>query len=158
MVYNVHAGARILTIHPEMGMTHQHVLMKPCVPSTRGKILTIYSSYFMCLTPHNENGAEMEDEAEEEHAIEALRVTRGQDVTTKINALVRNPKKRPNKFQKEPAPEGRPRGERLFDVNASKKGHRSYSHTLSQVEGCQERASFYCTPHELRPPAPIRTV
>jgi hypothetical protein len=70
MVYNADAGTHVLTIHLEMGLTHHHTQLEYPTGGLSGEGRTKFTGYFMILTP--EGG---DEELEEEHAIEALRVT-----------------------------------------------------------------------------------
>jgi hypothetical protein len=67
------AATHILTVHPEMRLAHEHVAVNPCVWGTKKYTRDIYTGYFMCLAPENEEGEEVEDL--NEHAIEAISVT-----------------------------------------------------------------------------------
>ncbi len=86
MIYDASAGTQVLTIHPEMGLTHQHIQVEYPAGGLTGEVRTILMGYFMVLT-----SAEGEEEPEEEHAIEALRVTWGKSSAPEVHALVRNP-------------------------------------------------------------------
>jgi hypothetical protein len=86
------AGAAILTVHPEMGLAHRHVEVEPCVRGTKKDTRNIYTGYFMCLAPEDEDGEEVEDQ--NEHAIEAISITRKKGEETIAQALVRNPNKK----------------------------------------------------------------
>jgi hypothetical protein len=95
------AAAAILTVHPEMGLAHQHVEVEPCVRGTKKDTRDIYTGYFMCLAPEDEEGEEVEDQ--NEHAIEAISITWEKGEETIAQALVRNPKKKkPPMQQREP--------------------------------------------------------
>jgi hypothetical protein len=109
-------AACLLTIHPEMGLDHQHVQV---APNSRGTGGHVYMGYFMCLTPENDQGVEEDDM--EEHVIEALRVTWSPGKKPRAKALVRNPQKRPapKHSMTDVTYTGPPRGERLFDVRSS---------------------------------------
>jgi hypothetical protein len=112
MVYNANAGTYLLTIHPEMGLTHVHTQMEYPTGSPSEEVRTKLTGYFMALTP--EEGGN-----EEEHAIEGLQVEWGEGITTTVKALVRNPKLR---YQ----------GSKLGTRHAytAKTGHRVYRHRL----------------------------
>jgi hypothetical protein len=86
------ANASILTVHPEMGLAHQHVVVEPCVRGTKKDTRNIYTRYFMCLAPKDENGEEAEEE--NEYAIEAISITWEKGEETIARALVRNPMKK----------------------------------------------------------------
>ncbi len=115
-VWCKHAAANILTIHPEMGLAHQHITVEPCVKGTAPDERRIYTGYFMCLAPEDEEGSELEADPEE-HAIEAIRVDWEHGQETIVTALVRNP----NKRSKKKGSPGRtadmgPRAQRLCNV------------------------------------------
>jgi hypothetical protein len=74
MIFDTNAGTHVLTIHPEMGLTHQHTQVEYPSGGLSDKVRTIFTGHFMVLTP-----SEGEEESEEEHAVEALRVTWGED-------------------------------------------------------------------------------
>jgi hypothetical protein len=86
------AQASILTVHPEMRLARQHVVVEPCVRDTKKDARNIYTGYFMCLAPEDENGEEVEDE--NEYAIEAISITWEKGEETIAQALVRNPDKK----------------------------------------------------------------
>jgi hypothetical protein len=67
------AAAAILTVNLEMGLAHRHVEVDPCVRGTKKNTRDIYTGYFMCLAPEDEEGEEVEDQ--NEHAIEAISIT-----------------------------------------------------------------------------------
>jgi hypothetical protein len=77
MVFNANASTHVLTIHPEMGLTHQHTQVEYPPGGLSDEVHTIFIGYFMVLTP---SGGK--EEPEEEHAIEALRVTWGKDIVS----------------------------------------------------------------------------
>jgi hypothetical protein len=88
MVYDNEAGCKVLQVSPEMGITHKHVQVEYPNGGLTGEVRVIQTGYFMVLTPP---GVE---EDEEEHAVEALRVTWGTGMVSQVDVLVRNPKKR----------------------------------------------------------------
>ena len=65
--------AHVLTVHPEMGLWHQHVIAEPCVRGTKKNSRHIYTGYFMCLSPEDEDGNAVDNE--DEYAIEAISLT-----------------------------------------------------------------------------------
>jgi hypothetical protein len=67
------AHANILTVHQEMGLAHRHVTVEPRVSGTKKDTRHIYTGYFMCLAPEDEDGEEVEDE--NENAIKAISIT-----------------------------------------------------------------------------------
>jgi hypothetical protein len=114
MIYNADSGTHVLTIHPEMGLTHVHTQLEYPTGGLSEEGRTKFTGYFMVLTP--EGG---DEELEEEHAIEALRVTWGNDIAPTVDALVRNPKLRYKDSKL---------GTRL--AYTATKGHRIYRHQL----------------------------
>jgi hypothetical protein len=85
--------ANVLTVHPEMGLRHQHVTVEPCVKGTKKDSRQIYTGYFMCLAPEDEDSNTVDDE--DEDAIEAISLTWEQGDPTTASALVRNMAKKP---------------------------------------------------------------
>jgi hypothetical protein len=75
-----------------MGLAHRHVEVEPCVRGTKKDTRDIYTGYFMCLAPQDEDSEEVEDE--NEHAIEAISITWEKGEETIAQALVRNPNKK----------------------------------------------------------------
>ena len=143
MIYDASAGTQVLTIHPEMGLTHQHIQVEYPEGGLTGEVRTLYTAYFMVLT-----SAEGEEEPEEEHAIEALRVTWGEDIVSQVHALVRNQKlrrKNNDKLRARPA-------------YTSKKGHRVYRHKLLSEKVDSVPTAPDRTPRTPRPAAAARTV
>ena len=51
MVYNANAGTYLLTIHPEMGLTHVHTQMEYPTRAPSEEVRTKLTGYFMALTP-----------------------------------------------------------------------------------------------------------
>jgi hypothetical protein len=122
-----------------MGLTHQHTQLEYPTGGLSGEVRTLYKGYFIVLT--SEAG---EEEPEEEHAIEALRVTWGKDITPKVHALVRNPKLRRK---------GSKLGARL--AYTATQGHRVYRHQLlSQGVDSMPTAPDRNDPRSPRTPRP----
>jgi hypothetical protein len=85
------AATHILTVHPEMGLAHEHVVVDPYVRGTTKDTRDIYTGYFMCLAPENEEGQEVK--GLNKHAIEAISVTWEEGEETIVQAVVRFHKK-----------------------------------------------------------------
>jgi hypothetical protein len=134
------AQAAILTVHPEMGLAHLHVVVEPCVRGTKKDTRNIYTGYFMCLAPEDKNGEEVEDE--NEHAIEAISITWEKGEETNAQALVTNPNKKKGTVSS--VSQGS-RARRLFNEKVSK--------------GKASRTEYvYNRPHEPKSSNPDRTV
>jgi hypothetical protein len=101
-----------------------------------GEVCTLYTGYFMVLTQ-----AEGEEEPEEEHAIEALRVTWGKSSTPELHALVRNPNLRRKSSKL---------GARL--AYTATQGNRVYRHQL-----LSEKVDSVATAPDRNDPRPPRT-
>ena len=139
MIYDAIAGTQVLSIHPEMGLTHKHVLLEYPAGGLTGKVRTQYTGYFVVPS-----SAEGEKESEEEHAIEALRVTWGKSSAPEVHALVRNPKLRR-------------KGSKLGARQAytAKQGHRVYRHQLfSETVDPVPLAPDHSDPRSPRTPRP----
>jgi hypothetical protein len=89
------AHVNILTVPPEMGLAHRHLTVEPCVKGTKKDTRDIYTGYFMCLAPEDEDSNAADDE--DEYAIEAISLTWEKGEETTASALVRNPSKKKNK-------------------------------------------------------------
>jgi hypothetical protein len=94
-VWSKDASALILTVHPEMGLAHEHVEVEPYVKGTKGDVRDIYKGYIMCLASVDEYGEEVEDE--NGYAIETISVTWEQGEETIVMAAVSYPDKKPLK-------------------------------------------------------------
>jgi hypothetical protein len=134
------AAAHILTVHPEVGLAHQHVEVEPCVRGTKKDTQDVYTRYFMCLAPQNEEGEEVEDL--NEHAIEATNIIWEEREETIVQAVVRNHKKKNPPCSS--ISQGS-RGARLFNAQVSKGEPSPAEH-------------MYNRPHEPRSSNPNRTV
>jgi hypothetical protein len=135
MIYDASAGTQVLSIHPGMGLTHKHVQMEYPAGGLTGEVRTHYTRYFVVLS-----SAEGEEESEEEHAIEALRVTWGKRSAPEVHTLVRNPKLRRK---------GSKLGARL--TYTAKQGHRVYRHQLfSEKVDPVPTASYHTDPRSPR--------
>jgi hypothetical protein len=123
-----------------MGLAHHHVEVEPCDRGTKKDTRDIYTGYFMCLAPENEEGEEVEDL--NEHAIEAINITWEEGEKTIVQAGIRNHKK-----MKPPCSsisQGS-RGTRLFNAQVSKGEQSSTEH-------------LYNRPYDPRSSNPNRTV
>jgi hypothetical protein len=110
------AYANILTVHPEMGLRHQHLTVEPCVKGTKKDSRHIYTGYFMCLATEDEDGNAVDNE--EEYAIEAISLTWEKGAKTTDSALIRNINKKP-KYKVSSISQGS-RLDRLFNERVSK--------------------------------------
>jgi hypothetical protein len=109
------AGVAILTVHPDIGLAHRHMEVEPCIRGTKKDIRDIYTGYFMCLAPKDEDGEEVEDQ--NEHAIEAISITWEKGEEKIAQAPVLDPKR------KKPPCSSVSHGSRaahLFNVNVSR--------------------------------------
>ncbi len=140
MVYNADADTHVLTIHPEMGLTHVHTQLEYPTGAPSGEVHTTYTGYFMALTPADGGN-------EEEHAIEGLKVEWGADIVTTVKALVRNPRLRYK---------GSKLGAR--QTYTAKGGHRVYRHQLESRGGEAPYHDDPRSPGTPRPAASARTV
>jgi hypothetical protein len=139
-VWNKEGGALILTVHPEMGLAHKHVVAKPCVKGTEGDARHIYTGYFMCPTP--ENDLSVEDDDMDEHAIEYISVTWEQGEETILEAVVRNHDIRPRKCS---------------SIRNESRGMRLFNRDVAEGKESTDKHRYNC-PHEPQPSNPSRTV
>jgi hypothetical protein len=61
MVFDANAGTHVLTIHPEMGLTHRHTQLEYPAGGLSREVCTMFTGYFMVLTP--EGGKEEPEES-----------------------------------------------------------------------------------------------
>ncbi len=139
-VYNATSGTHVLTIHPEMGLTHVHTQLEYPTGAPSGEVHTTFTGYFMALTPAGGGN-------EEEHAIEGLKVEWGADIVTTVKALVRNPRLRYK---------GSKLGAR--QTYTAKGGNRVYRHQLESRGGEAPYHDDPRSPGTPRPAASARTV
>jgi hypothetical protein len=148
MVYSVTAHAYVLTVNPEMCLVHKHIQAQPHVAPR-----VISTGYFHVLTPAEMDIDEPEDDMEE-YAIEALRVRWGPGMTPRVDALVKNPRKKPATSQAPQHTEASitDKGEELFSVNASIRGTTPYKNSIRNE--WSESLRQYHYPDQARPAPP----